>query len=303
MDGKRQYIYPRKNWSSVILWNCGHPSNKKLTQQIINTETGQFLHRFEWLNDEEIGELPAVYNWLVGWYKETQESGKPKIIHYTEGGPWFDNYVNCEYGANWEREKYKYLETLKPPAPEPVKHPFESLPPQITNLFQNILRYRVDPAGDWYGEDYEKIIKLLVKSDNDVWTPLQNLAGGGQKVNDWAKGMGYNNQPARTMGNNANAIDMCKLYRDVCRNNFIGAEVIYRISSSCQTSTSRSRKYMPTSVYIGSKTGTYLKSNHDCGWFQNGQNFYAIAVFTELGSGGSDFIATMWRGLYNEYIK
>jgi hypothetical protein len=157
--------------------------------------------------------------------------------------------------------------------------------------------------GNISSNDYEKIIKLLVKSDNDVWTPLQNLAGGGQKVNDWAKGMGYNNQPARSMGNNANAIDMCKLYRDVWRNNFIGAEVIYRISSSCQTSTSRSRKYMPTSVYIGSKTGTYLQSNHDCGWVQNGQNFYAIAVFTELGSGGSDFIATMWRGLYNEYIK
>ena len=126
MDGKRQYIYPRKNWSSVILWNCGHPSNKQLTQEAINTETGQFLHRFEWLPDEEIGELPSVYNWLVGWYKETPESGQPKIIHYTEGGPWFDNYVNCEYGANWEREKYKYLETLKPPAPEPVKHPFEN---------------------------------------------------------------------------------------------------------------------------------------------------------------------------------
>jgi hypothetical protein len=157
--------------------------------------------------------------------------------------------------------------------------------------------------GNISSNDYEKIIKLLVKSDNDVWTPLQNLAGGGQKVNDWAKGMGYNNQPARSMGNNANAIDMCKLYRDVCRNNFIGTEVIYRISSSCQTSTSRSRKYMPTSVYIGSKTGTYLKSNHDCGWVQNGQNFYAIAVLTELGSGGSDYIATMWRGLYNEYIK
>ena len=151
--------------------------------------------------------------------------------------------------------------------------------------------------------DYEKIIKLLVKSDNDVWTPLQNLAGGGQKVNDWAKSMGYKNQPARSLGNNANAIDMCKLWRDVCRNNFKGAEVIFRISSSCQTSASRSRKYMPSSVYMGSKTGTYLKSNHDCGWVQKGTNFYAIAVFTELGSAGSDYIANMWRGLFNEYVK
>jgi lipopolysaccharide biosynthesis glycosyltransferase len=180
MDGKRQYIYPRKNWSSVILWNCGHPSNKQLTQEAINTETGQFLHRFEWLPDEEIGELPSVYNWLVGWYKETPESGQPKIIHYTEGGPWFDNYVNCEYGANWEREKYKYLETLKPPAPEPVKHPFENLPLQVTSLFHNILRYRVDPAGDWYGEDYEKIIKEVKMLDNGTVF----AADGGRDPND-----------------------------------------------------------------------------------------------------------------------
>ena len=151
--------------------------------------------------------------------------------------------------------------------------------------------------------DYEKIIKLLVKSDNEVWTPLQNLAGGGQKVNDWAKSMGYINQPARSMGNNANAIDMCKLWRDVCRNNFNGAEVIFRISSSCQTSASKSRKYMPSSVFMGSKTGTYLKSNHDCGWVQNKENLYAISVLTELGSDGSDYIANMWRGIFNEYIK
>lgn len=157
--------------------------------------------------------------------------------------------------------------------------------------------------GNISSADYEKVIKLLVKSDNEVWTPLQNLAGGGQKVNDWAKSMGYKNQPARSMGNNVNAIDMCKLWRDVCRDNFKGAEVIFRISSSCQTSASRSRKYMPSSVFIGSKTGTYLKSNHDCGWVQKGDNFYAIAVFTELGSGGSDYIANMWRGLFNEYVK
>ena len=83
-------------------------------------------------------------------------------------------------------------------------------------------------SGNISSGDYQKIIKLLVKSDNDVWTPLQNLAGGAQKVNDWAKSMGYKNQPARTLGNNANAIDMCKLWRDICYNNFVGAEVIFQ---------------------------------------------------------------------------
>jgi hypothetical protein len=151
--------------------------------------------------------------------------------------------------------------------------------------------------------DYEKLIKLLVKSDNEVWTPLQNLAGGGNAVNAWAKKMGYNMQPARGMGNNANAVDMCKFWSDVCSNKFSGAEVIFRVTSSCQTSGARSRKYLPSSVFLGSKTGTYESSNHDTGWLKVGNEFYSISVLTELGSSGSDVIACMFRGLYDELRK
>ena len=96
MDGFMQRIYPRKNWSSLVLWNCEHPSNNQITPNLINTQTGQFLHRFSWLKDEEIGSIPLEWNWLVGWYKEPKD-GKPKALHFTEGGPWFDNYKNCEY--------------------------------------------------------------------------------------------------------------------------------------------------------------------------------------------------------------
>jgi len=149
--------------------------------------------------------------------------------------------------------------------------------------------------------DYEKIIKLLVKSNNEVWTPIQNLAGGGEAVNKWSKKMGYTMKSARGMGNNANALDMCKFWKDVCRNNFKGAETIFTISSSCQTNRSRGLKYMPSNVYLGNKTGTYNNSNHDTGWVQKGDHFYSISVLTELGSGGSDVIGQMWAGLFKEY--
>jgi lipopolysaccharide biosynthesis glycosyltransferase len=105
MDGKEQYLYPRKNWSSLVLWNCAHPNNKHLTPNIVNTQTGQFLHRFSWLKDEEIGDIPIEWNWLVGWYKEP-EDGTPKALHFTEGGPWFDNYKECEYSEYY----YKYVQ-------------------------------------------------------------------------------------------------------------------------------------------------------------------------------------------------
>jgi lipopolysaccharide biosynthesis glycosyltransferase len=103
MDGKLQTIYPRKNWSSVVLFNCGHPSNQKLTRELVNTETGKYLHRFAWLDDSEIGEIPHEWNWLVGVYNEPND-GSPKAIHYTEGGPWFKNYRDCEYSKEWVKE-------------------------------------------------------------------------------------------------------------------------------------------------------------------------------------------------------
>lgn len=106
MDGKQQTVYPRKNWSSVMLINCGHPSNKALTPELVNSETGQYLHRFSWLKDEEIGEFSHEWNWLVGVYNEPQD-GKPKALHYTVGGPWFKDYRNCEYKREWIIELYE----------------------------------------------------------------------------------------------------------------------------------------------------------------------------------------------------
>lgn len=105
MDNKVQTIYPRKNWSSVMLINCGHPSNTKLTPDLVNTETGKFLHRFGWLEDHEIGEFSHEWNWLAGTgvYEEPRD-GKPKAIHHTLGGPWFKEYRNCEYKKEWVKE-------------------------------------------------------------------------------------------------------------------------------------------------------------------------------------------------------
>jgi lipopolysaccharide biosynthesis glycosyltransferase len=111
MDGQVQHIYPRKNWSSMMLVNCSHPSNRALTKELVNnSETGgAYLHRFSWLDDSEIGAISHEWNWLVGWYKEP-EDGCPKFLHYTEGGPWFQQYRNCEYNYLWYENKISYLE-------------------------------------------------------------------------------------------------------------------------------------------------------------------------------------------------
>lgn len=101
MDGKKQLPYPRKNWSSMILWNCGHPANRQLDLKTINEQTGQYLHRFQWLEDREIGSISHEWNWLVNWYQAPRD-GEPKALHYTEGGPWFKDYRHCEYHNIWK---------------------------------------------------------------------------------------------------------------------------------------------------------------------------------------------------------
>lgn len=111
MDGCQQTQYPRKNWSSMILWNCEHPANALLTPDLVNSQTGQFLHRFEWLDDSLIGSLDTKYNFLVGWNKES-ESGKPFAYHWTEGGPWFPDYRDCEYKDVWWQYLLDYTKEL-----------------------------------------------------------------------------------------------------------------------------------------------------------------------------------------------
>jgi len=101
MGGKKQTMYKRKNWSSLMLINCGHESVKKLDLSTVSEQSGKYLHQFEWLKPHEIGSIPRHWNWLVNWYKETDED-KPSALHFTEGGPWI---VDSEYKDLWLKYK------------------------------------------------------------------------------------------------------------------------------------------------------------------------------------------------------
>jgi lipopolysaccharide biosynthesis glycosyltransferase len=96
--GNKNENYPRKNWSSLILWNCKHPSNSILTPEFIQGQPGSFLHRFSWLNDELIGDLPAEWNWLAIEYPKTPNA---KLVHYTLGTPCFKDYAKESMSDIW----------------------------------------------------------------------------------------------------------------------------------------------------------------------------------------------------------
>lgn len=97
--------YPRKNWSSVILWNCGHKKNKKVTPEFIMNSTGAELHRFTWLDDKDIGEIPVEWNWLDGEF-DRNPNKDAKLIHYTLGTPCFGEFgAFGSYASEWHRER------------------------------------------------------------------------------------------------------------------------------------------------------------------------------------------------------
>lgn len=108
MDGKQQTVYPRKNWSSFIVFNGRNEHVKALTPDVVNSATPAYLHRFSWIPDDDlIGALDLEWNFLEGEYHKPDTV--PAAIHYTNGGPWFENWQNVDFGDLWLAERDRYL--------------------------------------------------------------------------------------------------------------------------------------------------------------------------------------------------
>lgn len=100
--GSKNENYPRKNWSSVILWNCGHVANQTVTPEFVMNSTGAQVHRFTWLDDSLIGELPKIWNWLPDEFGANTEA---KLLHYTLGTPSFHEFSTTPMSDEWHRER------------------------------------------------------------------------------------------------------------------------------------------------------------------------------------------------------
>lgn len=98
MDGKVQAWYPRKNWSSMMMFNCYHAANKNLSPEAVSTQSPQWLHQFQWCNIDDTLSLPIRYNHLVGYYPYDPEA---IAVHFTDGGPWLPGYEDVDYADEW----------------------------------------------------------------------------------------------------------------------------------------------------------------------------------------------------------
>lgn len=113
MDGQVQTIYFRKNWSSVMVFRCDHPANRALDLSLVNGLPGRDLHRFVWLEGEEIGALDPSWNVLVG----EQKCAAPKLLHYTLGTPNMRGYEACDYAGLWLAERDAMTNPPRSPSP------------------------------------------------------------------------------------------------------------------------------------------------------------------------------------------
>jgi lipopolysaccharide biosynthesis glycosyltransferase len=100
--GSKNEDYPRKNWSSVMIFNCNNYPTKKLTPEYIQKSTGAHLHRFEWTTDDRVGELPPEWNWLPDEYGPNPNA---KLLHYTLGTPCFHEFATTPMADEWHRER------------------------------------------------------------------------------------------------------------------------------------------------------------------------------------------------------
>ncbi len=107
--GTKQTKYEKKNWSSVMLFN--NAKCRALTPEYVNNATGLELHQFKWLgNDDLIGEIPHRWNHLVGY---DAPNTSVSLVHYTIGGPYFEEYRDCEHADAWRQERENILRAQK----------------------------------------------------------------------------------------------------------------------------------------------------------------------------------------------
>lgn len=106
LDGQENIMYPKKLWSSLMMFNCGHSDCSSLTPEVVNNKSGQWLHQFYWT--KYIGDLPHTYNWCEGSCDYCTEAfgtiDDAKAIHYTRGGPWLPgNWDHIQGLEHWNK--------------------------------------------------------------------------------------------------------------------------------------------------------------------------------------------------------
>ena len=98
MNGVVNKMYPRKNWSSLMVFN-NDKLKDILTKEYLDNASAADLHQLAWA-ENKISEIDRTWNHLVGEQPYSKKN-PAKGIHFTNGGPWFEEYKDCEFADEW----------------------------------------------------------------------------------------------------------------------------------------------------------------------------------------------------------
>ncbi len=156
--------------NDLLLFNCSHEDCTKLTDKNINTKSLDWLVQHKWCGTNNISTLNFDYNWIVG-INQAPDDGTPKILHFALEKPWGkDANLGVPYGAVWAMAKQQYKDSLIiPPAPSA----FETVPAEIKQIFEAILKYRVDPECSYYDVTFEDVKMKLEKLNNNAAVAIE----------------------------------------------------------------------------------------------------------------------------------
>lgn len=154
--------------------------------------------------------------------------------------------------------------------------------------------------GKLAASEWRLVFRLLVESDNGVWSTLENLAGGKSAVDAFTQAMGYKKTQGSRSGNQLNARELGDFLVDVHQQRFAGAEGLLKVMSACATGAAKAVKYVPSEVLLGGKTGTWNEYQHDMRFVETGGKRTAIVVLTRRGK--DEDVAVTFGGLLREHL-
>ena len=191
LDGRPTAVYGRKCWSSMMLFNNSHDRSKDLTPEYIHAAKPNALHRFEWAAGNEVGGLGLEWQFIPGHTDPAIINGSIRAIHFTEGGPWHPDARHVPYGWYYNEALHQMRQSQQLQPPPKL---FDALPEPVVALFNKIINYRHDPAGQYYQDSgYEQIIKELAMLNNKACVAVE--ADTEDEASDKLEAKGQNYDP------------------------------------------------------------------------------------------------------------
>lgn len=173
----------------------------------------------------------------------------------------------------------------------------------------------------------QQMADMIVVSSNTAWTNMQKDIGDGnankgrERIHQFTQRMGYEltrgfqGYWGSIHGNELVPDETAEMLFDTYHNHYPGAETLWKMMYTCRTGANRGLKYIPKSIYVGGKTGTYSgpTENPETGRSHNVNMKNHVMTFNIAGSqyglvifannGSDESVAVLAGGLVKDLLQ